>query len=75
MELSKKDEISDIVFENTVCIITLTDAVKYYFNPLDSVASTYSVAYSGTYETKETEFLKSFIKPKQTCIDVGANFG
>ncbi|MFX0138469.1 MAG: FkbM family methyltransferase [Candidatus Hodarchaeota archaeon] len=75
MELSKKDGISDILFENRGCIMTLSDGRKYYFDPLDSVASMYSVPYSGTYETKETQFLKTFIKPKQTCIDVGASFG
>lgn len=74
-QLSEKGDIDTIIFSKGSSIITLNDGRNYHFNALDKVSSMYSIPYSGTFESKETDFLRKFIKPGQICIDVGANFG
>lgn len=68
-------EIAKIHFENNKCILTLKDDRQYYFDPFDRVARMYSVPHIGTFEEKETDFLRGLIKPGQVCFDIGGNFG
>lgn len=74
-QLSEKGDINTVVFSKGSSIITLNDGRKYHFNALDNVSSMYTVPYSGTFEDKETNYLRNIIKSGQVCIDVGANFG
>ena len=74
-QLSKKDNIDNILFTNGKAIITLKDGRRYHFDAIDNVARMYSVPHTGTFEAKETNFVRGFVQPGQVCIDVGANFG
>lgn len=74
-ELSRKEGISRLTFDNGKAIITLSDGRYYWFDATDSVTRMYTVPYTGTFEAKETEFVRSLIKPRFTCFDIGANFG
>ena len=35
----------------------------------------YSVPQTGTFEAKETDFVRGFVQPGQVCFDIGASFG
>jgi len=74
-QLSKKGGIVNIFFTNGKAIIVLKDGRRFYFNPHDRVARMYSVPDIGTFEDKETNFVRSFVKRGQVCIDAGASFG
>jgi len=73
--LSKNKNIDSVTFQKGQCIFRLTDKRQYYFDPHERAARMYSVPLTGTFERKETEFLRSTIKRGQVCIDVGACFG
>lgn len=73
--LSKENDIADITFGNGNCVLTLKDERRYFFDPFDKVARMYSVPHTGSFEQKETNFLRGFIKAGQVCFDVGASFG
>jgi FkbM family methyltransferase len=73
--LSDNENIDTITFRNGQCIFRLTDNRQYYFDPHQRAARMYSVPLTGTFERKETDFLRSIIKQDQVCIDIGACFG
>ena len=74
-QLSEKGDVANILFANGKAIITLKDGRHYHFDAHDRVARMYSVPHTGTFEAKETEFVRSFVQPGQVCFDVGASFG
>jgi FkbM family methyltransferase len=51
--------------------ITLLSGDRMYVDELDSSG----LKANGICEKKETEFVKSFIKPHMVCVDIGANVG
>ncbi|WP_438978903.1 FkbM family methyltransferase [Polynucleobacter sp.] len=64
-----------VIFDELGCRYVLNDGRIYLFEPGKSAGWLYSIPYSGTFENKETEFLRSLIKPGWVCIDVGGCFG
>ncbi|MBN1867362.1 FkbM family methyltransferase [Candidatus Sumerlaeota bacterium] len=74
-DLSCRENVSEVSFRDGRAILTLSDGRKYYYDATHRVARMYSVPYTGTFESKETEFVRGLVKPGQVCLDVGANFG
>jgi FkbM family methyltransferase len=74
-QLSKKGDILNILFAGDKTIIILKDGRRFHFNPSDRVARMYSVPCTGTFEHKETNFVRNFVKRGQVCVDAGASFG
>jgi FkbM family methyltransferase len=67
--------IKQINFDSRGCIYLLEDGRSFLFDPEKSAGWLYSIPSTGTFEEKETEFLRKTIKPGWTCLDVGACFG
>jgi FkbM family methyltransferase len=74
-QLSEKKDLENIVFANGKAIITLKDRRRYHFDANDRVGRMYSVPHTGTFEDKETDFVRGFVQTGQVCIDAGASFG
>lgn len=67
--------IKEIAFNKEGCVFTLHDGRRYRFDPSRAAGWLYSVPFSGVFEQKETEYLKTLIRPGWVCLDVGACFG
>ncbi|MBN1764204.1 MAG: FkbM family methyltransferase [Sedimentisphaerales bacterium] len=74
-QMSRNEGIQAIVFQDGKSQIHLSDGRRFHFDANDEVARMYSVPYDGTFEAKETEFVRSLVKPGWLCMDVGASFG
>lgn len=74
-DLSTTGDVRSITFTGGEAEIELHDGRRYYFDATDRSARMYTVPLTGTFESKETEFLRRLILPGQVCIDVGASFG
>jgi len=74
-QMSENKGIQKIVFRDGAAVIAFSDGRRYHFNATDRVARMYSVPYTGTFEAKETEFVRNFIRAGQICFDIGASFG
>lgn len=74
-QLSQKQDIDSVTFAQGEAIITLKDNRRFHFDPLDRVARMYTVPHIGTFEAKETDFVRSFAQPGMICFDIGASFG
>ena len=75
LAISKLNGIRAINFSAGAATMTLADGRKYRFDMHEPAARLYSVPYDGTFEAKETEFLRREVKPGMTCIDAGGSFG
>jgi FkbM family methyltransferase len=64
-----------IIFDELGCRYVLNDGRTYLFDPEKSAGWLYSIPYTGTFEKKETEFLRTLVKPGWVCVDVGGCFG
>lgn len=71
----KETPISSIHFDSNGCVYTLDDGRSFHFNPEKSAGWLYTVPYSGTFEQKETEFVRRAVQSDFVCIDIGACFG
>lgn len=67
--------IDEIQFSDHGCVFVLHDGRRYRFDPSRSAGWLYSVPFSGTFEEKETEYLRHLVQPGWVCLDVGACFG
>lgn len=67
--------IRQVKFDSRGCIYVLKDGREFLFDPEKSAGWLYTIPTSGTFEEKETEYLRRAIKPGWTCLDVGACFG
>lgn len=71
----KETSVSSIHFDNNGCVYSLEDGRSFLFNPEKSAGWLYSVPYSGSFEEKETEYLRRNIQHDWVCFDIGACFG
>ncbi len=69
------DGIMQIEFIGSNCVLTMDDNRKFHFDPTVPVSRLYTLPISGSFEPKETEFLRKLVKPTWVCIDIGACFG
>lgn len=67
--------IRSIQFDANGCIYTLEDERSFQFNPEKSAGWLYSVPFTGSFEEKETEYVRRAIQSGWVCIDIGACFG
>lgn len=74
-EMSRLDGVSDVAFAGGKAIVSLDDGRRYHLDMHDPVARLYTVPYEGSFEAKETDFLKQRIEPGMVCIDAGGSFG
>lgn len=74
-QLTRTNEIDSVKFDGGKAVVRLKDGRRYHFDANDRVARMYTVPHTGTFEAKETEFVRNFIRPGQVCFDIGANFG
>ncbi len=70
-----QSSVEEIRFGEGGCTFLLRDGRRYRFDPSRAAGWLYSVPYSGTFEEKETEYVKSVVRPGWVCFDVGACFG
>lgn len=71
----KDTPISSVRFDDNGCVYSLEDGRLFQFNPEKSAGWLYSVPFTGTFEQKETEYVRQAIKRDWVCIDIGACFG
>ncbi len=71
----KETPVSSIHFDANGCVYSLEDGRCFQFNPEKSAGWLYSVPYTGTFEEKETEYVRRAIQSDWVCIDIGACFG
>lgn len=71
----KETPVSSIRFDANGCVYSLKDGRSFQFNPEKSAGWLYSVPYTGTFEEKETEYVRRAIQSDWVCIDIGACFG
>lgn len=64
-----------IIFDDAGCRYVLNDGRVYLFDPAKSAGWLYSIPFTGTFERKETDFLRTLIQPGWICVDVGGCFG
>ena len=74
-DLTRTPELREIRFAGGAAIVTLNDGRRYHWNPLEPAARMYTVPITGTFEAKETAFVRSTVSTSWVCVDVGANFG
>ncbi|MEX0958151.1 MAG: FkbM family methyltransferase [Burkholderiales bacterium] len=74
-QLTQKESVAAVHFDHNGCYFSLADGRRYKFDPSRAVGRLYSVPFSGTFEKKETEYLKRLVRPDWVCFDVGACFG
>lgn len=67
--------ISAVKFDKDGCVYSLKDGRSFAFNPGKSAGWLYSVPYSGTFEEKETGFVRRAIQKDWVCLDIGGCFG
>ena len=63
----------NLPFESQFVITELVDGTKFWVNMLDGYVS--RAIHSGDYEPNESSFIKSFLKPGMSALDIGANLG
>jgi FkbM family methyltransferase len=69
------DGIGEVRFSRDGSTFLLNDGRRYLFDPSRAAGWLYSIPFSGTFEEKETEYLRTFVRPGWVCLDVGACFG
>lgn len=67
--------ISEVRFEKSGCIFTVGDGSRFRLNPSKAAGWLYSVPFMGSFEKKETDYVRRIVKPGWVCVDVGACFG
>jgi FkbM family methyltransferase len=67
--------ISGIYFDRSGCVVTLQDGRRFRFDLSRAAGWLYSVPFTGTFERKETEYVRKIVQPGWVCVDVGACFG
>ena len=70
-QLSEKDNIDNVLFANGKAILTLGDGRRYHFDATDRVARMYSVPQTGTFEAKETNFVRGLVRPGRSALMLG----
>ncbi len=70
-----QEPVAEVRFDKSGCVFILGDGRRYRFDPTRAAGWLYSVPFSGTFERKETDYLKGFVRPGWVCFDVGACFG
>jgi len=74
-DLTRTPELREVRFADGAAVVTLNDGRRYHWNPLQPAARMYTVPITGTFEPKETAFVRRSITAGSVCIDVGASFG
>ena len=69
-----KKEISKISILSEATILELKDGSKFYWDTTDRT-SLLGLGLAGVWEKDDTEYLKKIIKPGNTVVDIGANYG
>ncbi len=67
--------ISSIQFDRSGCVFTLRDARQFRLDLSKAAGWLYSVPFTGTFERKETDYVRKIVRPGWVCVDVGACFG
>lgn len=67
--------ISEVRFEKSGCIFTMGDGCQFRLDPSKAAGWLYSVPSIGSFEKKETDYVRKIIKPGWVCVDVGGCFG
>ena len=73
--MSQLQGVHGIHFANGSSVVTLDDGRNYLFDMHNPVARLYTVPYTGTFEAKETDWLRQRISTGMICIDAGGSFG
>jgi FkbM family methyltransferase len=74
-DLTKLATVRSVEFRNGEAVVVMADGRRFLLEPAIKAARLYTVPFRGTFEAKETEFLRGFVKRGDECIDVGASFG
>lgn len=73
--LSQLGEIDSVLFSKGTAYVSLKDGRRYWFDACSKAASMYTVPHIGTFEAKETSFVRGCVRPGHVCVDAGASFG
>lgn len=75
MQSFRGTSITAIRFDQYGCVYSLEDGRSFLFDPDKSAGWLYSVPFSGTFEEKETGFVRRTVQKDWVCLDIGGCFG
>jgi len=74
-EIVDLEGVAEVRFDISGCVFTLTDGSQFRLNLSKAAGWLYSVPFTGTFEKKETSYVRKIVQPGWVCLDVGACFG
>ncbi|MDA7926717.1 FkbM family methyltransferase [Verrucomicrobiales bacterium] len=73
--LIRNTPVVSILFEDAQCIYELEDGRKFAFQPERTAGWLYSLPFIGTFEAKESMYVRNTVDKDWVCLDVGGCFG
>jgi len=74
-EIVGLEGVSEIRFDTSGCVFILSDGRQFRLDPTKAAGWLYSIPVVGTFEKKETDYVRKIVRPGWVCVDVGACFG
>ena len=74
-QMANLEGISSVCFNQYGSVVTLSDGRRFHLDLSRAASWLYSVPFTGTFERKETEYVRQIVRPGWVCVDVGACFG
>ena len=74
-EIAGLEGVAEIRFDSSGCVFTLVDGSQFRLDPSKAAGWLYSVPFTGSFEKKETDYVRKIVQPGWVCLDVGGCFG
>lgn len=74
-EIVGLEGVSEVRFDRSGCVFTLGDGSQFRLDPSKAAGWLYSVPFIGSFEKKETDYVRKIVQPGWVCLDIGGCFG
>lgn len=74
-EIAGLEGVAGIRFDSSGCAFTLADGSQFRLDPSRAAGWLYSVPFTGSFEKKETDYVRKIVQTGWVCVDVGGCFG